>query len=164
MSSDVESRNKLTALFRSYEMNEKELLVEYSKIEKVYSQRKALYESLQASMKQFEMTLLEIRTSKRSSALMRGDVQKVSLLLEKEKELQQKLSEIEVEIEKAYSELNSADDRIKFSQGELMEVRLEKKRLEKLLENRDNFSRSISEASDEIRIEEMSYSRRNKGK
>jgi len=164
MSIDIESKNKLIALLRSYEVNEKNILSDHLKIEKVYNERKDLQDSLESKKNNFKEKLIELRSIKRADALMSGDMARMSLLVGKESKIQKEIEDLEAQLIESSSDLELAKQRVDDSHQELIEIRLEKKRLEKLLENRENFSRSVSDASKEILAEEISYSRRNKGK
>lgn len=161
---DEDANRKLQALFRSLEVIERSALEEYQKVETIHQQRAEKCEDLKAEKDSLNKGLAKLRGSDRTQAVLSGNASSVSSILLKEKALESALRLLSEKIATAVGDLTRAQERLTIAEKELLEARIEKKKVERLRENRENFARNVSSASSEIETDEMSFFRRKKGK
>jgi flagellar biosynthesis chaperone FliJ len=161
---DEDANRKLRALFRSLEVTERAALEEFQKIEAVQQERKKIVDCLIAEKDIHTSELAQLRGSRRTKAVLSGNLNSVSSMLLKEKTLEDEIRSLDERMAEAVRDFENAQQRLEHAEKDLIEARIEKKKVERLRENRENFARNVSSASSEIESDEMSFYRRKKGK
>ncbi len=156
------TENKLRALRRTFEIEEQRALAARNQVDSVVKERQAITEDLYARRDKLLKSLEDLRTDGRKKALHSGDGSQLASISRFSTRLEKELAELQEVIASREKELNSALERLEVAEEELVEARLEKKRLERLLDKREFSERIRDEANKEAEADEMNFYRRRK--
>lgn len=154
--------SKLDTLLRSLELDERSILDEKAQVEKVYDERRAGFEDLQNQQAAISRKLEELQSRVRGAALRSGDVLGLGGIDTFRLRLTSEYEAIEPLLATAKKELESARNRMENVQEELIAVRIEIKKVEKVIENRLRSKRLTRAAAEESETDEMGFFRRKK--
>ena len=156
-------KGKLKALQRSYEVEERSAAQHKREVEVVVEERRKVFEELLLEKQRLEVELKKVRTQDRASALVLGDAQQLLAFSRYEARLKRELKELDVRLEQREHELQQAADRAELAGDELVAARIEKKKVERFLEQKAESVRVRDAASEEAEVDESSFYR-GKGK
>lgn len=155
----TENEKKLRALQKTFELDEQRILHERNDIDQVVDQRRRLVEEVQEQRSVLQEKLNKLRTEERAAALQTGNGQRLASTSRFEKRVEKELAEVEELVASREKELAAAVERFEATDAELVEVRIEKKKLERLLDKREFRERIRDEATQEALADEMNYYR-----
>jgi hypothetical protein len=158
MSKDV----KLQALRTACEVEEQQALERKKKVDLVVAERKQIVDVLFVKHDALLSRLKKLTTTDRAEALHAGDAQALAAVTRFEKRLNGDLEKLLVDLELRTKELEKAQERVQLADKELVEARIEKKKIEKFLENWKQSERVKDAAIDEAITDEMSSYKRTK--
>jgi flagellar export protein FliJ len=154
--------SKLAALLKSLELEERSILDEKKQIEEIFEKRKASFETLEKELSGIVEKLDELKSRSRGTALRSGDVLSLGSIDTFRVRLTSQCEEIKPRVAKAKKELETAQIRMENVEDELVAVRIEMKKVEKVIENRLRSERLSKAAAEESEIDEMGFFRRKK--
>ena len=126
---------QLKAVLRQCEVREQDCLLEKRRIDDVVVERQRSFEKIQHTCQEQRAELESLRLKERSNRVRSGYLGGLSTLLSYENRLKTRIEKLErIQIEKQL-ELDRALERAEFADQEFVEARVEKKKVERLLEN-----------------------------
>jgi hypothetical protein len=158
MSKDV----KLQALRTACEVEEQQALERKKKVDAVVEERKQIVNMLLAKRDALLGRLKKLTTTNRAEALHAGDASGLAAVTRFEKRLNGDLEKLLAELELRTKELEKAQERAQLADKELVDARIEKKKIERFLENWQRSERVRDAAIDEAITDEMSSYKRTK--
>ena len=153
---------KLKALQKTFEIEEQRSLVARQKIDRVVDQRNSVILKLHFKRDELLEKLHRLRGNDRIRAIQEGDGRQLASISRFLVRIEKKLAELNEVIASREKELLVARERLKAADDELIGLRLEKKRVERLLEKREFSERIRGQAHEEALTDEMSVYRRRK--
>jgi flagellar biosynthesis chaperone FliJ len=150
---------KLKALQTKVDLEEQQCLVEKNKISLLVEQRKLILEEVQSKQAAL-MAKIENSRKNKYKQLKQGDsVNQIAGSASFLQRISSESEELSVLIIEKQAELDRAVERLQSVETDLLEIKKEKKKLEKLLESRVVEQVIRKEAHEEILVDEMSGSR-----
>ena len=156
-------KGKLEALQRTYQLEEREVLQHKKEVEDVVDERRKKLEELHLENERLELELKKVRTTDRAVALTQGDAPQLLTLSRYEARLKRELKNLSALIEEQDRELKQALVRAEIASDDLVAARIEKKKVERFLEQKAESMRARDAASQEVVEDESNFYRR-KGK
>lgn len=147
---------KIQALFRSLEVEEKQLLKERAPIDEIIEQRTEVLEGLLDKKRGFLDKLEQGDRKLKSQSLRSGNIGALAEWERFAARLKKELAILEPDVKNAEKELESARRRLAEVDEELIAVRLERKKIERVIENREEKERIQTQALDEVSSDELS--------
>ena len=147
---------KIQALFRSLEVEEKQLLKERLPIDEIIEKRTKSLELLLEKKQGFIAKLEEGDRKLKAQSLRSGNIGALAEWERFAARLKKELARLEPDVKNAERELVSAKQRLAQVDEELIAVRLERKKIERVIENREERERIQSQALDEVSSDELS--------
>lgn len=154
--------NKLQALRKAKEIEEQKALEEKQKVEIVVEERQKIVDSLQRKHDALCQKLERMRTTERGNALHVGDATQLGAIFSYEKRVNAELEELSCQLDARRKELKMALERGELADQDLLRARVERKKIEKFLDNRQLTERVVDAAIEEALTDEMNYYRRDK--
>ncbi len=151
-----EENSKLNSILRSLKAEEVGVLKEKSRVEEIANTRKSTLDELEQAQGQLQSEIDQCLGKKKNSAVLSGDSQKVAGLNNYAIRLKEKFDEYTPKIKKASMDYEKALTRLQNYEKLLVEKRLEKKKIEKLMENQMSKDRIKREALVELDNDERS--------
>lgn len=139
-------KEKLDTLKKSMEVGEKTLLKELVRVGEIYESREKDYQAVLNKEQEVVAKINDLSKNQRSDALNSGDSSRVVSIARYLKRLEKerlKISSILLEKEKNFLR---AKERFSLLEEQLIEVRIEIKKVEKLIESKEKESRIRKEA------------------
>lgn len=150
----MSSKGKLTAVIKQRELAEKNALREKSRILDILEQRRAELDDFLASRRLLEDQCSALETTLRRKALISGDTASLlasqQLLAAKKIELQ----ELDKKITKQAAATERAKERFEGSNQEVIDARMEKKKVETIVKNREVISQIENQVQDQEELED----------
>jgi flagellar biosynthesis chaperone FliJ len=160
----VDRRNKLEALLKSCEVTEKEFHKYRAAVEKVVLVRQADYESVKNRYNALDTRVKSLLIE--SKAIFSGEStasKNVIAIQSFLKRLSKEMSMLTELIGQKESELQSALNRLSIADQDLVNARIEKQKIDKLIQSIDDFSKIKEAASEDFALDELATIRsRNK--
>lgn len=153
---------KLRAVLRAVEVQEAKLLEERSRIEEVANQRRSVCAELENTRAKMVKDIQSLRVQSRLKSLQSGDGRSLGTVLAYEKRLNHELSNISAELQEKLKDSVAADGRLAMVDSEISGVRIEKKRIEKLIAARLANKRIIEVATEEDITDDINAYRRSR--
>jgi hypothetical protein len=147
---------KLEALKRTYELNEQELLERVAAVENIVGQREAALKISKELISDTEKALHDMRHRARFQALQTGHGARVSSIIPVEERLEKTLLRLRAEEKEKMEELARARRRAEIVKEELIAARIERKKVEKFVDNKQQSERIIDAAREEAHSDELS--------
>ena len=148
---------KLHALQTQYELEEQNALEEMNRVAIVVAERRGVVESLVSKRVELEEELGRLRGSQRQKALQSGNSSQLASIARFEKLVVEKLSVVENNLVEKEAELKRALDREESAEKNLVLARIERRKVEKVIENRQRSARVIDAAREEAMTDEMNF-------
>lgn len=156
MSKDV----KLQALRTACEVEEQNALERKRKVDLIVEERKRIVDALSEKRDALSDRLKKLTTTDRAEALHMGDARTLAAVTRFEKRINADLEKLSAELGQRGAELAKAQERLRLADQELLDARIEKKKIAKYLENWQQSERVKDAALDEAITDEMvSYKR-----
>lgn len=153
---------KLQALRKTYEIEEQRALEEKQRVENVVEERRQIVEDLHRKCDELDGTLKRLRTKERGLALSSGDTVQLSAISRYEKRVKSELDEISRLAALRKKEFEQALERLQIAEQDLIDARIEKKKIEKFMDNRQHSERVVDAAIEEALTDEMNFYRHRK--
>ena len=152
MSNDTQ----LLALLKASEVEEQRALLQKRDIDNVVEARQLLADQLRKQKEELDARLKDVGNKFRIAALQEQDAAQMQSVTKYAEQLRKTGSVLDKEWQERNQELQRAIERATLAENELVEVRFEKKRLEKLLEERNLQELVLGSAVEDSLIDEMS--------
>lgn len=147
---------KIAALLRSIDLDEQKIVAHRQSVQKITDERRQQYEALQAKEAHLKMRLAQGGAMLRDSSVQHGEVGQLAEWERFSKRLQKELEVLAPQLVESLKELQSAEQRLAVVDEELLEVRIERKRIERIMENRETQERLQNQALDEASSDDLS--------
>ena len=147
---------KFENLYRSLEIEEGGAIKERIRIEEIAAVRKNDLDKLVSNLELVKSEISNCQGNKRSKALAEGNSQKVAGLVQHTARLKNDCENLQKKVKKQSESFHKALERLKAAEEILLEKRVEKKKIEKLIETKNTERRIKKEALVEIDNEERS--------
>ena len=148
-------KGKLTAVIQHRKIAESDAIREQNRVLGILNQRKLELESLRQKKQNIEHECLELEITLKKRALIAGDT---SILLSSQELLCSKkndLKRLEQEIKKQVESVNRANERLDYSNQELANARVEKKKVETIIKNREANAQLKIQAQEQDEFEDI---------
>jgi hypothetical protein len=153
---------KLLALRKTHEVQEKEALEHQNKVDQVVTERRIAVAEVVEAISRIETRVAQLRGGQRGAAIAAGSGSQLSAISEFEKRLAKEKAALGAKLLECQNDLDRALQRLEFAQADLITVRVELKKIDRILDNRAERTRRADIAREEVQIEEMNYGRRRK--
>lgn len=150
---------KLQSLLKTLELSEREAIQHRGFVEGIVEQRRRKVELKKSRLLALKERLLSLAKARRSFALQRGDLQAAASHASYSKRLESDVHRIESQLLSLRRELAVAEERSEQAEHDLLEARLERKKVEQLLEQQSRKGRLRIEALDAERVDELAQYR-----
>lgn len=157
-----EKVKKFAAILKNAEAEEHQAAQLKKEIEEVLDNRKSKLEEIEAKRSQLLQKRALILGEKRYSALNSGDISLVASITGYRERLEREILEVEREYETQSVDVNRALERVKMAEDDLLEARIERRKIEQLISAEEQSERLKKVALEEINTDELSSSRRGK--
>ena len=127
---------QLLALLKTCEVEEQRALQRKREVEKVLAERQLVFDGLDAKREDLLLRIRELGGGQRVTALQGQDISQVHSITQYLERMRKAIPELEAQLDEQTRELQRASERDKLAEGEVIAARLEKKRIEKLIEGR----------------------------
>ncbi len=158
----MSNESKLHVLHRAYEVEEQKALEEKKKVSEKVNERQKIVDELLRERNRMQAAIREWRTKGRVSALRGGEAWRLASGASFETRIAAELAVLEERLRNKTEELNRAIERAKLADDDWKEARLDKKRLEKVMDNRYASELAVDVAREEIDADELSFFGRDK--
>jgi len=142
---------QLSVLLRSHRAREQEVAQEMRAIQDTLEARQKRLEDRQGERQSLEKRLYRVRHGLKTG---QGSVDPQSQAVYV-KRLEQEIEELDKKIQESISDCDRAQTRLTIAEEELLEARVEKKKIERLLQNREQTQRISSVAREEAETDEF---------
>jgi len=156
------SEKKLLALRKSYEVQEGAAREAHRAVETVHDERLALLREEEQALADVEERLRSLMGSQRASACAKGTGAALESVRIFRDRLQSEKEQVAKRVASAQKEVERSSERLEIAHDELLEIRIEVKKLDKILEDRALRSKIRDAAREEIVADEMNFYRRRK--
>jgi hypothetical protein len=150
-----EGDSKLLAILKSFEGAEHAALRERAKVLQVFEQREGALKRAQERQEKLRSRLLHLRGAGRFSALHAGELGSVRAGAAFGVRLEGELREVESEVHTLVEDVRRAQERVTAVDEEVIQARIDRKRIETLLENREQARRVVGVHVEEVQAEEL---------
>ncbi len=157
-----EKLKKFAAILKNAEAEEHQAAQLKKKIEEVLDSRKSKLAEVEARRSKLLEKLAVMMGEKRYSALNSGDISRVASITGYRERLEREILEVEREFETQNVEVNRAIERAKMAEDDLLEARIERRKIEQLVTAEEQSERLKKVALEEINTDELNSSRRGK--
>lgn len=154
--------SQLLALQKACEVQEQTALQRKREVDRVRAERQNVVDRLQERIDALKARLTELTGPNRRSAMCRSDVGELQSITEFVARKRRELASVQEELEERAKELQQAVERSQIAEREFASARLETRRVEKILEERNALALVRGSALEEIALDELVSSRRSK--
>ena len=151
---------KLGVLLRTYEAAEKTALQSRNEIEQVVDDRRQIVERLRLRRNTIAEKVKSLLGSERIDAVQSGNVSHIASLTSYTKRLQKELDALQLVVAEKEQALTRAVERAEMADEELTEARVERKKLEQLIQAQQKIATRKSIARSEADADELNIFRR----
>lgn len=155
--SHSEKGEKLAVLQQTYELEERKAIEEKRKIDLVVEEREAIVAVVEAQLDELQSKLRQMQQNEKRRAVTSGDGGLLASVERYRRRVQDDVHRLGLELQERQSELSRARERLQIAEQDLVAARLEKKKVERLLERRELSARINAEAVEEAETDEMSF-------
>ncbi len=148
-------RSQLVALRKALEVDEHRAQQAVRDIGRVVAERREKTEAVRTEYKLLQEQLGIFVGRRRQDALVRGDSAELVWLAKQGEEIRSELKKIAVKLQAREEELKQGESREQAAVAELAQVLVDRKRLDRLTEERDLSERVMRSALEEIGIDEL---------
>lgn len=146
---------KLGALLRGREIDERSAIQHRNQVGAIVQERQEMLNALEIKRDAVLKRVSTLISKNRYSALQAGDISQVSSITRYSKRLEAELERLEKQIGERRRELGLAKEREGLAEEDVVAARIERKKIEKLLSNRENIELRKKVAREESRADEM---------
>ena len=147
---------KLQALGKTYELQEQQAVGRKLNVDAVVEERQRATVKLLERRNTLLNTLSSLRKKDKRSAVLSGEAWRLNSISYYEKKVQEQILALESMIEEKTKELQRACARQQMAEKEIVEARIERKKLENFLDRQKTYQRISEAAREEIVSDEMS--------
>jgi hypothetical protein len=151
----VKKVSRLTSVLLARESGEKDALRAHHEVERIVTQRRRVVDELKALRAGISDKLREFLENKRVAALQEGNLNRLSALTGYGKRLSRELKRIEQELELREIDLKRAIERSDIAEEEFHKARVERKKVEHVIEGQRQSNRVLDIARDEALQDEL---------
>ena len=155
--------NRLLSLLKSHQIEERITLHRLAEVLRVVERRRQIYDKALNLKKTVLERLETFRRTKRHGAFAAGRIRQVVSIDSFVKRLNGDLSQLETEERLRSAELRSAEERASGVEQQLVDIRIERKKIELYIENLSRRKRAVGVAREESQMDELAMGRRNRG-
>lgn len=141
---------QLLTLVKTWGIEEQKALQYKLGVEKITKERETVYLGVLKKKKEVEIKINDWGGKFKKQALQLGDGRILQSTLAYKEKLQKELKRLEKEENEKLKELNSAIERSKLAEKEWLAARMEKQKIEKLLEKKKSATLIFDSVKDEI--------------
>ena len=152
----MEADTQIQALLRKLEAEEMELVRQRRALEQLVEGREAEFRKVERGISERIERLGELQGKGRQTAAREKNINRISTGLAFATRLKQEIQSREPELKEKKGDFERAAERLALLEAELKKLQLEKRKLEKLLDNRHQAGRVMEEAREEASMDEMS--------
>ena len=152
--------SQLIAVRKTLELEEHKALQHASEIDRVVRERREALESVIAKQEGLKRKLLDLAQKHRINALQGGDVARLAGIDRYAGRLRKELAETDEHVASKQQDLDRALERAKLADEDLVKARLERKRVERFIDERSLREKMLGAAVEEALLDEMSSFRR----
>lgn len=156
-----EGDSKLLAILKSFEGAEHAALRERAKVLQVFEQRESALKQAKERQEKLQSRLSHLRGAGRFSSLHAGELGSVRAGAVFGVRLEGELREVESEVHILLEDVRRAQERVAAVEQELVHARIDRKRIETLLGNREQARRVVGAHVEELQAEELQSFKRN---
>lgn len=153
---------QLLALHKACEVEEQKALQRKREVDRVRDERKKLFDVVAEKQEALRARIHGLLTTDRREAMCSRDVGRLQSISEYIERLRREIEALDPELSERRRELSQADERAALAEREFTAARLESRRLQKLIEERNLLALVQDRALEEADLDEMSTVRRNK--
>lgn len=147
--------SQLGSLRKTLELEERKALQHYQDVERVVAERRKITSEAAKRVDALRKRIDDLDRVGRVRALRKGNIVYVHGATSFLRRLRKELAEAQTEHDAREKELQQAVERAKLAEEELSAARLERRRVEKLVEDRSERARIVGAAIEEVLNEEM---------
>jgi hypothetical protein len=151
----MRQEHRLNSILKGRQIEERLILSRLSEVIDVVDRRKQIYNSAVDLLRNLNDKIDSYSGSKRRRAFAAGRIGKVASIDNYVDKRRDDVGRLERNVQIQATELKSAEDRAELIEQELMEVRLEMKKIERYIENLAHRRRVAGVAQEEILMDEM---------
>lgn len=155
MSNDDLRIRKLEAIRGAEEAIEKTLILELTRIRDICEEREISLKDLKSREQILVDKLRSLNTERKVPALLKGEVSSAANVQAVLKIISRDIETCKNQIVQALVDLEKAKDRESQVENDLREAKTKQKQIEMIVENRQSIAKIISDANEEIAIEEL---------
>lgn len=148
--------DKISTLLKGAKMQEQEAAQECLRIGTVADNRQRIVSELRGRERQKSAELLQEIPRRRWQAVREGNLQQVSAVTAYQRRLEKELERVSAELREREQDLAAAALRLAAAEAELIEARRDKRKVEKVISNRDAARQVAAAARDEAENDELS--------
>ncbi len=154
--------SKLHAMRTACEVEEQAAIEAKNRVDAVVRERQDIVGMLLNQQRKLAEKLKNLTSEQRSKALLAGDALQLAAITQYAQKLKQDTDNLSAKLKERSQELETALVRARLADEELIKARVEKKKLDKLIENWQQSELRRSVALDELNNDELSHVRRGK--
>ena len=152
-------KTKFDALLKSREVNENEALQEELRVRSILDERRVVYDNFVSRKEGLVEQIAYLRSRARIDALRKGDVNGLSTVIHFLRALEKQLAELDKSVVKKKVELDVAKNRAMLAGNDVVLARIERKKVETLVEGRVQSQRVLEAARDEATVDDFNISK-----
>ncbi|MCB0345644.1 MAG: flagellar FliJ family protein [Bdellovibrionales bacterium] len=154
--------DKLHALLRTCEADEQNAAREFSMLQGVLEERQAKLQALNRQRGELLEKLAGLDLERKSGGPNSSSGKAVSSITSYTKRLTVQIEKLEDTIQESAVDVARAEQRCGIAEEELIEARIEKKKIEKLISGREQVERNTQQAREEVSNDELSSGKHRK--
>ena len=147
--------SQLVSLQKACEAKEQEALIRHRDVERVVETRRQASEKVRIEKELLEKKLSRLSGADRNSALKQQDAGQLDSIAQYSERLRRDVFRLETVLAERLKELQMAVERSEIAEQELVEARMESRRVEKLIEERNMQALVRGSALEEAATDEM---------
>lgn len=151
----LRSENRLHSILKGRQIEERIVLRRLADVNEVVDRRRSIFSQAQALRSSLLDRVNQFRGSKRHRAVAAGRIARVRSIETYVEKMDQDLRRLEKDERQRAEELKTAEDRASVIEQELIEIRLEMKKIERFIENLSRRRRALGVAREELMLDEM---------
>ena len=155
MSSEQRIYAKLQAAVSAKAAVEKDIILELLKVREICEQRAKIFNQFKEEEQSLLNQLKVLNTEHKMPALLKGEVLSAANTQAVSNSVLVKLDNCRKNLENSYAELQRARNREEQVEQNLNQNRTEQRQIEKIIENKEQLSTIVTQANEEISIEEI---------
>ncbi len=152
--------NSFIALKNKYEIMEREALQNKVKVDAVVEQRKLTLKALETKKSELTERTKKASTELRTKALLSDDFSLVNSIYSFQENIRNEIKELEKQIEEKAKELSQATERADIAEKDWQNARIDVKKVDTLIENKQQYEINRDSLIEEINNEEVTNLRK----